>query len=124
MPEKRGVQVKKAVVSVIAGSLLGIIGSRYLFVGSALSLVPWAIVGLALGYWSDKRASMVNGAVYGFALAFVFMMAGYNGSASLLSRLPFFAALGLFGAICGFVLGILGFLIKVGIHKLTGKNSS
>jgi hypothetical protein len=114
--------VKKAVVSAIVGSLLGIIGSRYLFVGSALSLIPWTIAGLAIGAWSEKRASMVNGAVYGFTLSFVFMIAGYTGTASLLSRLPFFALLGLFGALCGFVLGILGSLLKVGIRKLIGKD--
>jgi hypothetical protein len=114
----------KVAVSVLVGALLGIIGVRYLFVGSALSLVPWTIAGLAIGYWSDKRASMINGAVYGFALSFVFMIAGYSGSASLLSRLPFFAALGLFGAVCGLVLGLLGFLLKAGIRKLTGKHTA
>ena len=58
-------------VPVIVGSLLGIIGARYLFVGSALILVPWTIAGLAIGSWSGRRASMVNGAFYGFALSFV-----------------------------------------------------
>jgi hypothetical protein len=102
----------KTVVSIIAGTLLGIIGARYLFVGSWLSLIPWGIIGLAIGYWGDRGASMKNGAAYGFVIAFVFMIAGYAGTAPLLSRLPFFALLGLFGALCGFVLGILGFLLK------------
>lgn len=108
----------KTVVSIIVGSLLGILGSRYWLVGSGLSLVPWAIVGLALGSWSDRRTAMINGAAYGFALSFVFLIAGYTGTASLVSRLPFFALLGLFGALCGLVLGILGFLLKVGVRKL------
>jgi hypothetical protein len=116
--------VKKAVVSVIAGSLLGILGARYLFVGSALSLIPWAIAGLAIGAWSNKRESMINGAIYGFALSFAFMVAGYAGTASLLSRLPFFALLGLFGALCGFILGILGFLLKAGLLKLMNKGAA
>ena len=116
--------MKKTFVSIVVGSLLGIIGSRFLFVGSALSLIPWAIAGLAIGAWCNKRESMIYGAVYGFALTFVFMIAGYTGIASLLSRLPFFALLGLFGASCGFVLCILGYLLKVGIYKLTNKGAA
>ena len=113
----------KTALSIIVGALLGIIGARYVFVGSWLSLMPWGIVGLAIGYWGDRRAAMTNGAAYGFMLAFAFMVAGYSGTASLLSRLPFFAILGLFGAICGFVLGLLGFLLKGGIQKLTSKGA-
>jgi hypothetical protein len=113
----------KTAVSIVVGALLGIIGARYVFVGSWLSLIPWGIVGLAIGYWGDRRAAMTNGAAYGFMLAFAFMVAGYSGAASLLSRLPFFAILGLFGAICGFSLGLLGFLLKGGIHKLTAKGA-
>ncbi len=114
----------KVGVSALVGALLGVIGSRYLFVGSALSLIPWGIVGLAIGYWSTRRSSMLNGGVYGFFLAFVFMIAGYSGSASLLSRLPFFGALGLFGALCGFVLGLLGNLLKAGIRRFAGKSAT
>ena len=106
----------KTAASIIIGVLLGIIGARYVFVGSWLSLIPWGIAGLAIGFWGDRRAGMINGAVFGFVLAFVFMIAGYGGTASLLSRLPFFAILGLFGAFCGFVLGILGFLLKKAIE--------
>ena len=116
--------MKKAIVSIVAGALLGIIGSRYLFIGSALSLILWSIAGLAIGSWGNKKESMVNGAIYGFTLSFTFMIAGYAGTASLLSRLPFFALLGLFGAICGFVLGILGFLLKAGIYKLKNKGAA
>jgi hypothetical protein len=40
------------------------------------------------------------------------MIAGYSGSASLISRLPFFALIGLFGGACGVGLGWVGFGIK------------
>jgi hypothetical protein len=102
----------KVLVSIIAGALLGVIGSRYLFVGSWLSLIPWGTVGLAIGYWSQRGEWLVNGICYGFAISFVFMIAGYAGSASLISRLPFFAILGLFGGSCGLLLGLVGFEIK------------
>jgi hypothetical protein len=104
--------VKKVIVSIIVGALLGVIGARYLFVGSWLSLIPWGMAGLLIGFWSQKREWVVNGLCYGFAVCFVFMLAGYSGSASLISRLPFFAVLGLFGGLCGLVLGWVGFEIK------------
>ncbi len=93
---------------------MGLVGSRYLFAGSWLSLVPWAIVGLLIGYWSEKREWAINGSCYGFALSFVFMVAGYTGSASLISRLPFFAMLGGF---CGLILAWLGFTVKKIVNK-------
>ena len=62
----------KTAVSIIVGTLLGIIGARYVFVGSWLSLVPWGIVGLAIGYWGNRRVALTNGAAYGFMLAFAF----------------------------------------------------
>ncbi len=115
--------MRKVLVSIIVGTLLGIIGACYLFVGSWLSLVPWSIAGLAIGAWSNKRNSMINGAIFGFSVSFVFMIAGYNGSASLFSRIPFFALLGLFGALCGFILGFLGYLMKAGIRRGTSASN-
>jgi hypothetical protein len=102
----------KLFISIVVGAALGVIGSRYLFVGSWLILIPWAIAGLAIGYWGPKRGAMANGAVYGFVLSFIFMQAGYSGSAPAISRVPFFALLGVFGAICGFGLGLVGFWIR------------
>lgn len=112
----------KTLAAIGIGSLLGVIGSRYLFVGSWLSLIPWGIIGLALGAWNSRRGSMLNGAVYGFCLAFVFMLAGYAGAAPWFTRIPFFAVLGLVGAVCGFVLGILGYWLKLGFNKPRKKN--
>jgi len=53
--------MRKIVVSILVGALLGVIGARYLFVGSWLSLIPWGIAGLLIGYWSQKREWLVNG---------------------------------------------------------------
>ncbi len=42
----------KLSVSIVVGSVLGVLGSRYLFVGSWLSLIPWGsgvVCGLVLG---------------------------------------------------------------------------
>lgn len=102
--------MRKYITAIVVGSVLGLIGSRYLFVGSWLSLIPWTIAGLALGAWCARAESLGVGAVYGFFLVFVFMATGYAGSAPLLGRIPAFAVLGLIGAVCGLVLGIMGSL--------------
>ncbi len=105
--------MKKLVVSGLIGSIFGVIGSRFIFVGSALSLIPWGITGLIIGFWSKSaKEAVLNGSVYGFLLSFIFMVSGYSGSAALLSRIPFFIILGIVGAICGGVLGIIGNLLR------------
>jgi hypothetical protein len=40
------------------------------------------------------------------------MIAGYTGTASLLSRMPFFILIGLFGAVCGIALTAAGYFLK------------
>ena len=99
----------KPMTSVVVGTLLGLVGAKYLFVGSALSLIVWGIAGLALGVWSEtNKESIKNGAIYGFFLAFMFMVFGYGGVAPLVTRVLPFAILGLVGAVCGVVLGVVG----------------
>ena len=84
------------------GALLGLLSARVVFVGSALSLLPWGLVGLALGACCRTVArACLTGAVYGFTLAYVFMVSGYDGAAPLHTRLVPFLVLGLVGAVCG-----------------------
>ncbi len=103
--------MKKIIAAGIAGVIVGISGQYYLNLG-AYSLIPWGVVGLIFGIWCEKRDSTYAGALYGFCLSFAFMVAGYKGSASLISRLPFFALLGLFGAACGGILGTIGNFLR------------
>jgi len=103
---------EKTYTAIAVGLILGLTGARFLFVGSWLSLIPWSFAGIALGYWGTKKEAMINGVTYGFILSFVFMLAGYTGNASLISRVPFFAILGVFGGVGGLLLGLLGFFIK------------
>src|SRR5712664_3118443 len=105
------ISAQRVAVPLVVGSLVGVSGQYYLSLGF-YSLIPWGIAGLALGWWSRKGEPAIVGALYGFALCFVFMVWGYNGSASLIGRLPFFALIGAFGAVCGLPLGIAGFLVK------------
>lgn len=94
------------VFSALIGILLGIIG------GPVYILIPWGFVGLVIGYSSTrKRTAVINGSVYGFAAAFMFMVSGYNGNDPLFIKLVPFAIIGLIGSICGLILGLLGNIV-------------
>jgi len=101
------------IISIVVGIFLGLVGSRYVFVRSWLSLIPWGIAGLLIGFFSGvKKAGLINGVAYGFALCFFFMVFGYSGTFSLVSRFPFFAVIGLIGAVFGLVLALIGITVK------------
>ncbi len=109
--------MRKPIIAVVLGSILGLLGARYVFVGSWLNLVLWGIAGVALGSWGTKHEAIVDGVIFGFVLTFVYMVAEYSGPFSLASRLPFFVFLGVFGAACGLVLGVVGFQTKARLVK-------
>jgi hypothetical protein len=99
------------VVAALVGIFLGVIAANFLFVGSALTLIPWGIAALLIGYFSKgRREALLNGAVYGFILSFVFLLVGYTGTEPVITRTPFFALLALFGAACGAILSVVGYL--------------
>jgi hypothetical protein len=102
----------KIIIAAILGVALGASGPYYVFLGP-YSLIPWGLVALAIGLWCSKRRSLDAGALYGFCLCFSFMISGYNGTASLASRLPFFVLIGLFGAVCGVAVSMTGYFLKV-----------
>jgi hypothetical protein len=103
---------------VLLGGLLGVLGARYLLVGSGWSLLPWGLVAVLAGISADsRRQAALDGGLYGFVLSLVFMIAGYAGEAPLAGRLPFFALLGLFGAACAAVLSLAGRLARTRIHR-------
>lgn len=95
------------------GALLGLIGSRFIFVNSALSLIPWGASSFLIGYSIRPRQSaLVSAGVFGFALATAFMLFGYQGAESVITRLPAFCLLGLVGAVCAITLGAIGNFIR------------
>jgi hypothetical protein len=95
------------------GALLGLLGARYVLVGSGLSLLPWSVAALAAGWWSRSRPrAAAAGVVFGFALAAVFMVTGYSGAEPLVTRLPAVTLLGLVGAAGAGLLAVLGATLR------------
>jgi hypothetical protein len=108
----------RLLLSVLVGAALGFLCGTVLLVGSGLSLVPWSVAGIVVGALSTSRAEAVrNGAAYGFALAYVFMIAGYDGSAALHTRLAPFLVLGAVGAACGAALAVIGAAVGRGPRR-------
>jgi hypothetical protein len=98
------------IVSAVIGAVLGLLAAHALFL-AWWTLVPWGIAGVILGYFSKNKA-VLAGIVYGFVLAFVFLIGQYTGDRPLLGRLPAFALLALFGAFCGLILTAIGYFVR------------
>ncbi len=117
--DRRGVPNAWRYAALVAlGATLGLLGARYVFVGSGVSLVPWGLVALLVGAFApSRRAALAGASVYGFALAFTFMVTGYDGTATMMSRLPFFAILGLVGAACAALLALAGHFVATATRR-------
>jgi len=100
---------RRDVLAAALGAALGLLGATVVLVGSGLVLLPWAAAGLAIGASQVARASAVRaGAAYGFALAFVFMVASYDGHAGVLAVVLLVLVCSCIGAAAGAALGLLG----------------
>jgi hypothetical protein len=107
-------------VAVALGVVLGFLASRLILLQWA-TLIPWGIAGLAVGAISrDRRQALVAGALYGFALGLTFMAAGYGGSEPLLTRVPFFAIIGVVCAPFGAALGLVGQWLAMRMQSARG----
>lgn len=105
--------MQKFILSILLGSILGIVGARYLFVNSWLSLIPWGAAGFILGWTSsNKKTAVINGFIYGFFLTFIFMISGYNGAQPVITRIPPFAIIGIIGGTCGVIAAMAGEIAK------------
>jgi hypothetical protein len=94
-------------IAILAGAVLGFIG------GPVQILIIWALVGLLLGFLSaTRRTAIASGAIFGFIVSFMFMVAGYTGEAPVYTHFLPFVALGIFGGICGLILATVGQLLK------------
>lgn len=105
----------RVVLGVLVGALLGWVGA---LASSPLWLAPWAIASLVAGVIAPSlRQASAQGGALGFGVAYVFMLASYDGSASLASRLLPFIAFGAFGGVCAAALATAGHAVVAFRHR-------
>ena len=113
MQKQHGRATLRGIFAAALGVILGLIGARYIFVGSSLSLIPWGLAAVIMGYFSTTwKTTIGGGALFGFCLAGAFMLAGYQGTAPVTTYLIPFALIGLVGAFCALVAAAVGHLIR------------
>jgi hypothetical protein len=112
--------VPNIIIAAALGAVLGWAGAHATYLGW-WTLLPWGAGAIAIGYFMRPR-SLLAGAVYGFVLSFSFMLSVYTGTASVLSRVPFFALLGGVGAICAFVLSFAGSRLATRLARTSGQS--
>ena len=69
----------RIIAAIFLGVVLGFVGAHMLNL-QWFTLVPWGFAGIALGLGATRFKAILAGAVYGFILCFVFMLAGYSGA--------------------------------------------
>ena len=99
--------MRRFVIAITLGFLLGWSATHALFL-QWWTLLPWGLAGVGLGHRATRTSAVIAGALYGFVLCFVFTLAGYGGTAPVITRVPFFTVVGVVGAVCGLVLALLG----------------
>lgn len=71
-------------VPIALALIMSIISSKWLFVGSVLSLIPWGLLALSYGLLAkNKRDACCLGAIYGFTQAFIFLWIDKAGQTSI-----------------------------------------
>lgn len=95
---------------------MSFISSRYLFVGSGFSLIPWGILALSFGIFTkDKTLATQRGLTYGFAQSFIFLWVDKSGVTSVgqfLLLIIIISALSILAAGCGWWGARVGWLIR------------
>ena len=100
--------------------VMSYISSRYLFVGSALSLIPWGVLVLSWGIVAHSKTEATRlGAIYGFSQAFVFLWIDKRGHISLSQFVILFgiiSALGLLAAASGALVARVSYWAKISLN--------
>src|ERR1700676_2825259 len=104
---------EKLLIGIVA-VVVGIIS--YYLLNGWYNIIPWAIITLAIGYFSKSRNdSLINGAIFGYFLFLAYIFIGYQGKTdtdSVLKFILFDFVFSLIGAVVGLAGGFGGFLMK------------
>lgn len=115
MGRLRDTTASYGVVVLVAG-VMSYLSSRYIFVGSALNLLPWGVMAIAWGTSStDKRLALRRGGLYGFCQSFLFLWIDKQDMSSVgqfLALCAIITGLGILAAGCAWLGALLGWHIR------------
>ena len=81
-----------------------------------LNVIPWMVAALIVGFLSKtKKASLINGAVFGYFLFVSYIFFGYRGNTAwgpYVTFLFFTFAFSLIGAVAGLIGSFIGFQLR------------
>jgi uncharacterized membrane protein (UPF0136 family) len=109
----------KKLLPALSAALLSILS--YYFIKGWYNIIPWAIAAIIVGYLSqNRRASIINGAVFGYFLFLVYILLGYAGktdTASILTFILFTLLFSLVGSVACAAGAFVGNLFKGKVGK-------
>ncbi len=113
-------KIKYHIYGALLGIVVGFISVHTLFIGSAWAIVFWGIVGLVLGWFTEKENVRIIGVHYGFMLVLSFLLFGFHGKSEVFLKF-LLASIGasIIGGLCGWLNIYVGNWLK---NKLWRKN--
>jgi hypothetical protein len=106
----------RMIVVFIAAITVAFLSAKVLFNGSVWNVIPWGILAFATAFLaSSRRESWVFGGLFGFVVSYAFLWFDNTGTKTLstvLILIPLIVLPALFGALCGFFAGWLGWIVR------------
>ncbi len=106
----------RALLVVGVAVVMGLISAKVLFNGSVANVVPWGILAFATSFLaSRRREAWMFGGIFGFVVSYAFLWFDNTDTKTLrtvLILIPLIIVPALFGALCGFFLGWLGWIVR------------
>jgi hypothetical protein len=105
-------------LAVAAGLVLGFIAIHYLAPIAWGNVLIWGVACVGLGLAPGTQVSKaIRLRAFGFTVGFAFMCFGYGGADPLVTKLPAFALIALFCAVCAIAAGAIVHFVKGRLSK-------
>lgn len=111
----------RAIVVIAVALVMAFLSAKVLFNGSVWNVIPWGILAFATAFLAlSRREAWVFGGLFGFVVSYAFLWFDNTGTKTLstvLILIPLIILPALFGALCGFLAGWLGWIVRQAVLK-------
>jgi apolipoprotein N-acyltransferase len=96
----------RALIVVAAALAMAYSSSRFVFVGSGLSLIPWGILAMAIAFLATSEQNAKNlGGIFGFTLSLSFLWIDHKGPSTVMGLVVLLAVTLALAIVIGFFAG-------------------